>query len=158
LILEELGHQQPPTPIHCDNATATGIANDTVKKQRSRSMKMRFFWVTDQVQRYFDVRWQPGQENLADYFTKHFEACHHVHVRPWYLHPKTSPTLLPRANAPSSLRGCVGTLPNGYIRTSPLPRIPSSKTRVPHDRQLTGRHRSHPSPANRSCMRAAPMA
>eukprot|EP00804_Cyclotella_cryptica_P023665 CCRYP_017686-RG/>CCRYP_017686-RG protein AED:0.45 eAED:0.45 QI:0/-1/0/1/-1/0/1/0/130 len=32
LILEELGHQQPPTPIHCDNATATGIANDTVKK------------------------------------------------------------------------------------------------------------------------------
>eukprot|EP00804_Cyclotella_cryptica_P023697 CCRYP_019320-RA/>CCRYP_019320-RA protein AED:0.37 eAED:0.35 QI:0/0/0/1/1/1/6/0/1607 len=55
LILEELGHHQPPTPIHCDNATATGIANDTIKKQRSRSMEMRFFWVTDQVQqRYFD--------------------------------------------------------------------------------------------------------
>jgi hypothetical protein len=38
LILEELGHQQPPIPIHCDNATATGIANDTVKKQLARSM------------------------------------------------------------------------------------------------------------------------
>jgi hypothetical protein len=43
LILEEMGHQQPPTPIHCDNKTATGIANDTVKKHRSRSMGMRYF-------------------------------------------------------------------------------------------------------------------
>ena len=49
LVLQELGHHQPPTPIHCDNATAAGIANDTVKKQRSRSMEMRFFWVTDQA-------------------------------------------------------------------------------------------------------------
>ena len=31
LILQEMGHPQPPTPIHCDNKTATGIANDTVK-------------------------------------------------------------------------------------------------------------------------------
>ena len=31
LILQELGHDQPPTPVHCDNATASGIANDTVK-------------------------------------------------------------------------------------------------------------------------------
>jgi hypothetical protein len=38
LVLQELGHDQPPTPIHCDNATAAGIANDTVKKQRSQSM------------------------------------------------------------------------------------------------------------------------
>ena len=33
LALEELGHKQPPTPVHCDNATAFGIANDSVKKQ-----------------------------------------------------------------------------------------------------------------------------
>ncbi len=51
LILEEMGHPQPPTPVHVDNSTAVGIANDTVKKQRSRSMEMRFFWVTDQVKR-----------------------------------------------------------------------------------------------------------
>jgi len=53
LILEEMGHPQPPTPIHCDNKTAAGIANDTVKKHRSRSMEMRFFWITDQVKRFF---------------------------------------------------------------------------------------------------------
>eukprot|EP00804_Cyclotella_cryptica_P023780 CCRYP_011161-RA/>CCRYP_011161-RA protein AED:0.61 eAED:0.61 QI:0/-1/0/1/-1/0/1/0/122 len=122
-------------------------------------MEMRFFWVTDQVQqRYFDVRWQPGQENLADYFTKHFESRHHISVRPWYLQTSTSLTLLPRANAPSSLRGCVGNLPNGYTQTSPLPRIPSSKNTVPHGRQLSGLQISHPSPANRSCIRTAPMA
>ena len=31
LTLEELGHPQPPIPIHCDNATAAGIANGTIK-------------------------------------------------------------------------------------------------------------------------------
>ena len=49
LTLQEMGHPQPATPIHCDNITATGISNDTFKKQRPRSMEMRFFWVTDQV-------------------------------------------------------------------------------------------------------------
>jgi len=40
LVLTELGHAQPPTPVHCDNSTAVSIANDTVKKQRSRAMEM----------------------------------------------------------------------------------------------------------------------
>ena len=128
LILSELGHEQPPTHIHCDNKTTVGIANNTVKKQRSRSMEMRFFWVADQVRMgTFDVQWHPGQENLADYFTKHFDAKHHQEVRPWYMHTKASPNFLPRAIAPSTLRGCVGTLPNGYIRQSPLPRIPIAR-------------------------------
>ena len=104
LILEELGHRQPPTPIHCDNKTAAGIANDTVKKHRSRSMEMRFFWVTDQVKlQAFDVRWHPGLENLADYFTKHFIGKHHEQVRLWYLHMNNLPKYLPRAAAPSTL-------------------------------------------------------
>ena len=42
LILEELGHPQPPTPIHYNNKTAAGIANDTMKKHQSHSMEMRF--------------------------------------------------------------------------------------------------------------------
>ena len=83
LMLEEMSHRQPATPVHCDNSTAVGIANDTVKKQRSRSMKMRFFWITDQVRQIlFKVLWHPGAENLADYFTKHFPAAHHIQVRP----------------------------------------------------------------------------
>ena len=49
LILQELGHPQPPTPIHCDNSTAAGIANNMVKRQQSCSMEMQYFWIADQV-------------------------------------------------------------------------------------------------------------
>lgn len=107
---------------------------------------MRFFWVSDQVKRgLFDVRWHPGQENLADYFTKHFETTHHIAVRPWYLHTKNSPTVLPRASAPKTLRGCVGTLPDGYVRTTPLPRLHVRKPgRVPPSCRVTGLTHSQP--------------
>jgi hypothetical protein len=36
---------------------------------------------------------------------------------PWYY-------LLPRATRPSTLKGCVGTLQDGYVRNVPLPRVP----------------------------------
>jgi hypothetical protein len=42
-ILEDMGHIQPKTPVHCDNATTVGIANSMVKWQQSRLMEMRFF-------------------------------------------------------------------------------------------------------------------
>ena len=165
LALEELGHAQPPTPVHCDNNTAVGIANDTVKKQRSRAMEMQFFHVADQVKLgNFNVTWHPGQENLANYFTKHFDAKHHQAVRPWYLQQPNSPRILPRALAPSTLKGCVGTLPNGYTRSTPLPQLRPdaatvartyvrtqhhpSCTAEPHQRTLTTTSRykkSHPS-------------
>jgi len=97
LALEELGHIQPPTPVHCDNSTAVSIANDTVKKQRSRAMEKNFFWTVHQVALgNFNVTWHPGQENnLADYFTKHFDARHNQLVRPYYLHMPTSLLHLP---------------------------------------------------------------
>jgi hypothetical protein len=31
--LPDLGHPQPKTPVHCNNATAVGITNNTVKRQ-----------------------------------------------------------------------------------------------------------------------------
>ena len=40
---------------------------------------------------------------------------------------------LPRADKPSTLKGCVGTLKDGYIRNVPLPRVPreqSAKSRI----------------------------
>jgi hypothetical protein len=35
VTLEELGHPQPAIPVNCNNSTAIGIANNTVKRQRS---------------------------------------------------------------------------------------------------------------------------
>ncbi len=39
LVLAELGHPQPPTPIHINNTTTVGIVNNTIKCQRSRSIR-----------------------------------------------------------------------------------------------------------------------
>ncbi len=33
ITLDELGHLQPPTPIHIDNTTTLGIINNTIKRQ-----------------------------------------------------------------------------------------------------------------------------
>ncbi len=120
----DMGHPQPKTPVHCNNATAVGIVNNTIKRQQSRSMEMRFFGVGNKVaQDMYALRWHPGQENLADYQIKHHIGSHRVAVRPWYLHTENSPRVLPRAVRPSTLKGCVGTLQNKYIRNVSLPRV-----------------------------------
>ena len=95
LILHELGHPQPPSPVHIDNTTAVGIVNNTIKRQRSRSMEMRYFYLLDQqTQKYFKFFYQPGQENMADYPSKHHVGGIHQHVRPYYLHMPNSPQFL----------------------------------------------------------------
>ena len=38
--LNEMGHQQPATPVHCDNTTAVGIENNVGNKQSKRSKEM----------------------------------------------------------------------------------------------------------------------
>ncbi len=87
LTLSNMGHLQPQTPVHCDNATAVGIENNTIKRQHLGSMKMRFFWVGDKIaQELYLLKWHPGQENLADYQIKHHNGAHHNTVQPWYLH------------------------------------------------------------------------
>jgi hypothetical protein len=35
ICLEELGHHQPPTPIHINNTTTVGTINNTIKCQQS---------------------------------------------------------------------------------------------------------------------------
>jgi len=99
-------------------------------------MEMRYFWVGDkEAQDIYEVKWHPGQENLADYQSKHHIGSHHLAVRPWYLHDINSPLVLPRAVRPSTLKGCVGNLPEGYICNVPLPRVPRDQitfqSRVP---------------------------
>ena len=68
ITLEEMGHPQLPTPIHCDNVTAVSIANKAVKKRRSRPMEMRYFYSCEQVRRgNFNVQYHPILEYLGDY-------------------------------------------------------------------------------------------
>jgi hypothetical protein len=75
---------------------AVGIVNNTVKRQHSRSMEMRFFWVgIKEAQKIYEICWHPGQENLADYQSKHHTGAHHRNVRPWYLHQENSRRFYP---------------------------------------------------------------
>ena len=94
--LEEMGYPQPPTPIKTDNAAAEGIINDKVKQRRSKAIDMRFYWVRDRVrQGHFQIYWQPGSENHADYFTKHHSPAHHRSQRAIYLHEPALPPAAP---------------------------------------------------------------
>jgi len=123
--LEDLKHIQPKIPVHCNNATAVGIANNTIKHQRSCAMEMKYFWTCEKdAQNVFSFKWHPGMENLTDYQSKHHLGGHHTVVRPYYLHEKNSPLELPRAIRPSTLKGCVGILKDGYVRNVLLPREP----------------------------------
>jgi hypothetical protein len=89
-------------------------------------MEMQFFWVADAVaQKKFDIKYFPGKENLADYQSKHHTGTHHTAVHPWYLHEPTSVLELLRACKPSTLKGCVGTLTDGYVCRYPLPQVPT---------------------------------
>jgi hypothetical protein len=66
--LNEMGHEQPPTPVQVDNSMAVGFANKTLRQQRSKSMDMRYYWVQDRVaHKPFHIYWRPGRTSLADY-------------------------------------------------------------------------------------------
>ena len=47
LILKEMGHPQPPTPIQTDNSTAEGVVNNKIQSKRTKAMDMRFYWLRD---------------------------------------------------------------------------------------------------------------
>lgn len=71
--------------------------NSTVKQKRSKAIDVRYYWVQDRVeQKQFDVHWQPGIDNQANYFTKHHPTSHHREIRKTYLHEEIENA----ANAP----------------------------------------------------------
>ena len=132
LTLAEMGHPEPPNPIHCDNEKAVGIANKTVKKHSSRPMEMIYFYSCNEVKiGNFVVQYHPGLKCLGSYSSKHHITAHHQNVRPIYLHTKESPLFLPRLPKPSDLRGCVGKTLAGYKRRRPLPVLPRTRSRLP---------------------------
>jgi hypothetical protein len=86
---------------------------------------MHLFWISNKVaQDMYALSWHPGQENLADYQSKHHTGAHHIAVCPWYLHMDNSPMELPKTLAPSALKGRVRTLNEGYMHKVPLPCAP----------------------------------
>ena len=88
IILEELGHKQPKTPLQTDNAMANAVVNGIVQPKRTKAMDMRFYWLRDrEAQEQFRIHWRPGKSNYADYWTKHHPAKHHKTIRREFLTP-----------------------------------------------------------------------
>jgi hypothetical protein len=88
IILQELGHEQPPTPLQTDNSMADGVINGKITPKRTKAMDMRFHWLRDrECQEQFRIYWRPGKLNYADYWTKHHSAKHHKNVRREFLTP-----------------------------------------------------------------------
>ena len=86
IILEELGHKQPPAPLQTDNAMADGVINGKVQPKQTKAMDMRFHWLQDQeCQEQFRIYWRPGKLKYADYWTKHHPAKHHQNIRREFL-------------------------------------------------------------------------
>ena len=85
-MLEALGHQQQPTKIKTDNATASAFCNATLKQKRSKTWDMRWYWLQDRIhQGQFIIYWDKGKNNYADYHTKHFPPSYHSLIRPKYI-------------------------------------------------------------------------
>ena len=77
-ILHDLGYTQSPTNILCDNACAVGLATNTVKKRRSKSIDMRW--------RQQETGWSKISSRsigeLADFFTKILSVATHKLLMP----------------------------------------------------------------------------
>jgi len=89
IILSEMGHKQPPTPLQTDNSMADGVINGKITPKRTKAMDMRFHWLRDrECQEQFRIYWRPGKLNYADYWTKHHPAKHHQNVRREFITPQ----------------------------------------------------------------------
>ena len=89
IILEELGHKQPPTPLQTDNSMAEAVINGKVQPKRTKAMDMRFHWLRDrECQQQFRIYWRPGKLNYADYWTKHHPTKHHQNIRKEFITPQ----------------------------------------------------------------------
>jgi hypothetical protein len=47
IILEEMGHKQPPTPLQADNSMAEAVINGKVQPKQTKAMDMRFHLLRD---------------------------------------------------------------------------------------------------------------
>ena len=104
------------------------MINNTIKQQQSWEIEMRYFRLLGQKNdRYFEVCYKPGVENMGNYPSKSHTGTIHKHVRPYYMHMESSPRTLLRAHKPSSRQGCVEILGSPYYKGVPLPRIPSNR-------------------------------
>ena len=57
-----------------------------MRLKKSKTWDMRWNWLRQkEQQKIFQIKWERGQDNKADLFTKHHEASHHLKKRADYI-------------------------------------------------------------------------
>ena len=88
IVLEELGYQQPLTPMQTDNAMAEAVINAKIQPKQTKVMDTSFHWLRcRECQQQFRFYWRPGKTKFADYWTKQHSAKHHKNIRRKFLTP-----------------------------------------------------------------------
>ena len=55
-------------------------------------MNMRWFWIRDKIHaNVYNVYWNMGKTNRADYFSKQHPTKHHIEMRPVYFYSPENP-------------------------------------------------------------------
>jgi hypothetical protein len=86
ISLLALGHPQPATPLKTDNSTSDSFVHANIKQRRSKTWDMRWNWLRDKAtHEQLRIYWDKGENNNADYFTKHHPPAHHRAMRPKYV-------------------------------------------------------------------------
>ena len=81
--LLEMGWPQPPSPVQCNNSTATGVTKKTTVNKMIKSMDMRLWWLRCRYsQEHFRYYWAPCNQNLAYYSTKYHPPVYHLTHQP----------------------------------------------------------------------------
>ena len=107
-FLTALGQPQPATPIKTENSTATGFVYDNIRQRRTKTWDMRYYWLRCRMnQKQFDIFWDTGANNHADYWTKHWPTSYHQTIRPTYVLKGNSIQLEINFMTKDNLRGCV---------------------------------------------------
>jgi hypothetical protein len=86
ISLSALGHPQKAPPIKTDNSTTNSFVHANIKQRSSKTWDMRWNWLRDKaLHEQLRIYWDKGQNNQADYFTKHHPPAHHIEMRPKYV-------------------------------------------------------------------------
>ena len=81
-----MGHPQPATPLQTDNEMANNFTHANLRQRRSKTWDMQLNWQRDKkAHNEFNIYWDKGKNNQANYFTKHHPPKHHREQRPKYI-------------------------------------------------------------------------
>ena len=62
IILEEMVHNQPPTPLQTDNTMADSVCNGKILPKQTKETDMHFHCIRYiECQKQFRIYWRPGK-------------------------------------------------------------------------------------------------